>query len=219
MTLRYVLHTLSRVMAPTMPFFAEHLFQAVREDEDEESVHLATWPKGDTATRFDEALVNAMAEARQVVTLALEARDKANIKVRQPLSGTRIPQMGFSTLPDVEALLAIIADEINVKDVQIAASVALGTVELDTAITDDLKEEGFIRELTRAVQGARKDAGLNPHDLVTLVLDAHKAEPIIERHLDLLRQATNAATILFSSLDSDEVSIGGYGIKFTVTKK
>jgi isoleucyl-tRNA synthetase len=44
-TLRYVLHTLSRVMAPSMPFFAEHLFQAVRESEDEESVHLAAWPR------------------------------------------------------------------------------------------------------------------------------------------------------------------------------
>ncbi|MDP2649038.1 MAG: class I tRNA ligase family protein, partial [bacterium] len=44
-TLRYVLHALSLVMAPPMPFFAEHLFQAVREGEDEESVHLAAWPE------------------------------------------------------------------------------------------------------------------------------------------------------------------------------
>jgi len=50
-TLRYVLHTLSRVIAPTMPFYAEYLFQAVREEEDEESVHLAAWPTAGAEAR------------------------------------------------------------------------------------------------------------------------------------------------------------------------
>ncbi len=214
MTLRYVLHTLSRVMAPTMPFFAEYLFQAVREDEDEESVHLASWPEGDASTRFDAALVNAMAEARRVVTLALEQREKANIKVRQPLSVTRIPQMTFSNLPDVDALLAIIAEEINVKTVEIVSTLAADTVELDTTISPELKEEGFVRDLVRAVQGERKNAGLNPHDKAKLIIDSDDARKVIEQHQDEIMKATNMSHLAFAALDGEKLSIGEFLIAF-----
>ncbi len=217
MTLRYVLHTLSRVMAPTMPFFAEHLFQAVREEEDEESVHLSMWPEGDASTRLDEALINAMAEARQVVTLALEARDKANIKVRQPLSVTRIPQMTFTELPDVEALLAIIAEEINVKSIQVVASLALGTVELDTEISSELEEEGFIRELIRAIQSMRKEKGFNPHDKAKLSIFVEKdIREQITRHLAELQESTKCSEVALFDLAIHSQKIAGRSIWFDI---
>jgi isoleucyl-tRNA synthetase len=198
-TLRYVLHTLSRVMAPTMPFFAEHVFQAVREEEDEESVHLAAWPEGDAVSRVDAVLVNAMAEARRIVSLALEQREKANIKVRQPLSATRIPQMTFSQLPDADALLSIIAEEINVKTVEIVKGLAAGTVELDTAITPELKEEGFVRDLIRMIQGNRKEAGLKPGQRA--ILDMRNASAgdrsLIHKYKDQILSSTSTQEINF----------------------
>jgi isoleucyl-tRNA synthetase len=218
-TLRYVLHTVSRVMAPTMPFYAEYLFQAVREEEDEESVHLASWPEGNAATRFDAALVNAMAEARRVVTLALEQREKANIKVRQPLSVTRIPQISFAALPDVDALLAIIAEEINVKTIEIVAGLAAGTVELDTSITPELKEEGFVRDLVRAVQGERKNAGLNPHDTISLTVSApDDARMIIEKNKPEIITSVKAASISFGEVANDVQNIGGHELAISVAK-
>jgi len=218
-TLRYVLHTVSRVMAPTMPFYAEYLFQAVRESEDEESVHLATWPEGDAATRFDAALVNAMAESRRVVTLALEQREKANIKVRQPLSVTRIPQISFAALPDVDALLAIIAEEINVKTIEIVKGLAAGTVELDTSITPELKEEGFVRDLVRAVQGERKNAGLNPHDTISLMISApDDVRAMIEKNETDIVSAVKATSISFGDVTNDMLNIGGYALAIAVTK-
>jgi isoleucyl-tRNA synthetase len=209
-TLRYTLHTLSRVMAPTMPFFAEHVFQAVREEEDEESVHLAMWPQAGQDAHLELALVSAMEEARRLVTLALEARERAGIKVRQPLASTNIPETSFASLPDVQALLAIIADEINVKSVQVVATLAQNTIELDTTVTMELKEEGFIRELTRMIQGARKDAGLNPHDQVALTFDAGDARVIIERHIEIIKQVTNVSGVSFASLDTTKQIIGEY---------
>src|SRR3989344_7576926 len=83
-TLRYVLHSLSRVMAPSMPFLAEHIFQAVRESEDEESVHLAMWQEVPTLAFDPVEVLTKMFNARAVVSRALEIRDKAGIKVRQP---------------------------------------------------------------------------------------------------------------------------------------
>jgi isoleucyl-tRNA synthetase len=219
MTLRYVLHTLSRVIAPSMPFYAEYLFQAVREGEDEESVHLATWPVGDAGSRLDAALVSAMGEARRVVTLALEAREKAGVKVRQPLSVTRIPQMTFTSLPDVEELLAIIAEEINVKLIEVVADLALGTVELDTTISPELKEEGFVRDLIRAIQGARKDAGLNPQDTVALTITAaDDARELIQKYSNEIVVTVKASDILFSNAVGEMQNIGGYQLIISVLK-
>ena len=218
-TLRYVLHTLSRVMAPSMPFYAEYLFQAVREGEDEESVHLAMWPTAGAEARLEMALVNAMAEARRVVTLALEAREKANIKVRQPLSVTRIPSMIFSELPDVEALLAIIAEEINVKTIEIVAGLAAGTVELDTTITPELKEEGFVRDLVRAIQGARKDAGLSPQDTITLTMSApDDARMLVEKYKDEIVSSVKASSISFGDSAGGVQNIGGHELGIAVAK-
>jgi isoleucyl-tRNA synthetase len=218
-TLRYVLHTLSRVMAPSMPFYAEYLFQAVREDEDEESVHLATWPTAGAEARLEMALVNAMAEARRVVTLALEAREDAGIKVRQPLTVTRIPQMTFAELPDVEALLAIIAEEINVKTIEIVKDLAAGTVELDTTITAELKEEGFVRDLVRAVQGARKDAGLSPQDAIALTISApDDARALVEKYKNEIVTAVKASSVSFGEVTGDTQNIGGHELALSIAK-
>lgn len=162
-TIRFVLHRLSLVIAPSMPFFAEHLFQAVREGEDEESVHLATWPSVSRQPSFwaklfsrddGRIVLEAMEVARNVVSSALEERDKAGIKVRQPLSKLSIP----SSLKLAEEYLAIIADEVNVKRVEREGA----TISLDMVITDELKEEGYVRDTIREIQAYRKEQGLKP---------------------------------------------------------
>ena len=187
-TLRYVLHTLSRVMAPAMPFFAEHLFQSVREEEDEESVHLATWPEmPKLAFDMESALVNMFA-ARLIVTQALEARDKAGIKVRQPLASLSIP----SPIHLGQEHLSLIADEINVKQVVVGDVFAL-----DTAITPELKEEGFVRELIRSIQQYRKEQGMKPGEPGTYVAKVSSEErATVEKYLEHVQKTTHT-TITF----------------------
>ncbi len=158
-TLRYVLHRLSLVAAPSMPFFAEFLFQEIREDEDEESVHLATWPEVSRQTGLlsrlfgddDVKLLETMRTARALVSQVLEAREKAGIKIRQPLASLAIPR-GAKISAE---FLQLIADEVNVKKVERGEALAL-----DTALSDALKEEGFVRDTTRAIQAFRKEQGL-----------------------------------------------------------
>ena len=193
-TLRYVLHRLSLVMAPAMPFFAEHLFQAVRESEDEESVHLAVWPEGRATANFiqrllgrgDEAsrLIAAMEAARAVVTQALEARDAAKIKVRQPLASLFIPD--HSNI--IAELLSIVADEVNVKKVEKKGD----AVTLDTNITRELREEGIIRDTIRLVQDARKVAKMKAreHGAVSIVVP-EEDRLVVEKHLETLKKQTN----------------------------
>jgi isoleucyl-tRNA synthetase len=183
-TLRYVLHTLARTMAPVAPFMAEHIFQAVREDEDEESVHLALWPDASQA-HFDPNLLTVMEQARHVVSFALEARDKAGIKVRQPLASLTIENAAeFSA-----EVLAIIADEVNVKDV------ITGTTGLDLALTPDLREEGLMREFMRYVQGRRKEMNLVPSDTIRIFVPE---SDVVRRHETALRKTLNASEIIYA---------------------
>jgi len=119
-TLYEALSTLGLLLAPTMPFMAEELYQnLVRMGNEEEpvSVHLASWPKYD-ASLIDEKLNREMALVMKLASLGHAARNKANRKVRQPLA-----EAAFSTgSADERRVLSqyaeLLEDELNVKRVR-----------------------------------------------------------------------------------------------------
>ena len=164
-TLRYVLWQLSKIIAPTMPFYAEHLFGAVREDSEEESVHLAQWPK---IKGFDDSdLKDAMGEARSIVALALAERSAKLIKVRQTLAKLKVKSQKLKDAD--QGLLDLIKDEVNVKEI-VFDKVMENDIELDTVITEALKEEGEKREMSRIINDLRKEGGYMPHMYVANIL-------------------------------------------------
>jgi isoleucyl-tRNA synthetase len=104
----HALTTALRVIAPVMPFLAEHLWRnLVSEDE---SVFLAGWP--DTE-QLDEALLAEVGEVRAVVTLGRQARDASRLKHRQPLR--RLVVQGASQAASHQDE---IRDELRVKEVE-----------------------------------------------------------------------------------------------------
>jgi len=84
-TLYEVLITLVKLMAPFVPFVTEAIYQNLRTEQMPESVHLCDWPQVNQALR-DAELEAQMERTRQIVTAGLQARNKAQIKVRQPLA-------------------------------------------------------------------------------------------------------------------------------------
>ncbi len=98
-----------RVIAPVMPFLADHLWRTlVLEGPD--SVHLAGWPEG---AEPDEALLEEMAAVRRVVELGRQARAQSGLKLRQPLR--RLVVQGAEA---AEGHAGEIADELSVKEVE-----------------------------------------------------------------------------------------------------
>ncbi len=161
-TLYHVLKTLSKLLAPFAPFAAEELYQRLKNENDKESVHLESWPE--VKKKFslfgsgDKNIVEDMEEVRRVVSLALEARSKANIKIRQPLQELRIKNNELGS-----EYLDLIKDEINVKNV-IADKNLAEEVLLDIKLTPELEEEGRVREFIRNLQEMRKEKNLKPGD-------------------------------------------------------
>ena len=122
-TLWYALVQAVRVIAPVMPFLAEHLWRnlAASVRGAPESAFLAGWPQ--PATRFeDPELLAEVADARRVAELARAARDAAGIKLRQPLRrlvvATADPGRRMLISRQVEDLAA----ELRVKEVAILES-------------------------------------------------------------------------------------------------
>jgi isoleucyl-tRNA synthetase len=110
-TLRAALLRTLVVIAPVMPFLAEHLWRALRSDEQAESVFLVPW---EDAGERDEQLLAEVAETRRVVDLGRRAREKAGIRLRQPLK-TLVVEGEQS---DLGRFVDTIRDELRVREVR-----------------------------------------------------------------------------------------------------
>ena len=163
--MRRTLLVVAKLIAPFTPFIAESVFVDLGGDSPtvlpngntgaskNESIHLADWPELNESA-INPELENAMAKVQTIVTLALAIRKEKNIKVRQPLS--RLMIKGASAPSD--ELVGLLKDELNVKEITWEPGGELG-VEFDLNINDELRQEGWARELIRQIQDLRKEAG------------------------------------------------------------
>ncbi|HSO29697.1 MAG TPA: class I tRNA ligase family protein [Candidatus Sulfomarinibacteraceae bacterium] len=120
-TLHAVLVAVARVSAPILPFLADELYRNLVTNVDSDaphSAHLTRYPTAELAGLRDERLEAAMATARRAVDLARTLRGTANLKVRQPLARLWLALPG-GDLHELDALVTLIADEVNVKAVEL----------------------------------------------------------------------------------------------------
>jgi isoleucyl-tRNA synthetase len=196
-TFRFILATLAKVLAPFIPFMAEKIYQETGREK--ESVHLEDWPE------FDESLINQgllaeMAQARKIVELIHALRAEAKIKVRQPLAEVEIkgirlsPEILSLVLEEVNVKKGTFLDEIKQKEGWLSKNEEGITVNLSLELSEELKKEGFLRELVRQINDLRKEAGLSIQDRVQLffLISSPFSQQIIEESKDYLQKATVA---------------------------
>ncbi|MBI3633609.1 MAG: class I tRNA ligase family protein [Candidatus Vogelbacteria bacterium] len=217
-TLCWVLEEFSKVIAPFMPFIAEEIYRSIGGKE--ESVHLESWPFFgellDDETENKKRIFEEMQSVRDIVSAALDERKTLAIPVRQPLAGLKIKSI---ELQDRQDLLALIKDEVNVKEVVFDDKIGK-EVELDVDITPELKEEGNLRELTRALQDMRKKINLLPSQKVELTIYGSDIEQkFLEKFAEDIRKAVNLSHIKFEAGMGEEIKVGGMIFTAWIVKK
>ena len=183
-TLYEVLVTLSKVLAPFVPFMAEGMFQNLVRRVDRgapESVHLADWPAADLSL-VDEDLARRMAAVRELVSLGLQVRTSAKLKVRQPLRVAHLvlgdAKLRASLAGSGEAM---IQDELNV---------------LGVAFVDDAEVERYVSYKLKPNFRTLGQRGLG------------KEAQLLKKSLSAL-DASGAASLLFALRDAGAAEHAG----------
>ncbi len=295
MTLHTVLVTLAKLSAPLIPFMAEDIYRNLVLTNDKtapESVHLCDYPVADP-TWIDRTLEEHMEQVLAVVSLGRACRNTAAVKNRQPI-GKMYVKADFA-LPDY--FTAIIADELNVREVIFSDSVrdfttysfkpqlrtvgpkygkylggirtglaeldgnaamdeldATGTliltvngdalsftkedlliemtkkpgyesmadggvtVVLDTNLSDELIEEGFVNELISKLQNMRKDSGFEVTDRIRVgIADNDRLSDILRRNEAAVSRQVLAVEITYGHVTENKKSWTLNGEKATLS--
>ena len=160
-TLYTCLETVSKLMAPIAPFYADRLYGdliAVTGRESAESVHLADFPVCDEAM-IDKELEERMQIAQDISSMTLALRRKVNIKVRQPLHTLLVSAVDEHQRAAVEAVQDIILNEVNVKELKFADA---GSNILVKKVKPDFKKLGprygkVMKALAAAIQAMTQE--------------------------------------------------------------
>ena len=223
-TLYTVLVTLSKVMAPFTPFLAEEIYknlsglnadtifdgQAVKE-----SVHLEDFPVADNHL-IDEKLSRNMKSVREIITIGLQKRAEAKVKVRQPLNSISLSSV-YKELVDTmfspgdrDFFEVMIMDELNIKHVEVNILQSQNQsddqviLEIDLEKYPELKLEGEAREIIRAIQEGRKKANFNVEDRVTL--GYRGKEEVFKKFQEMIVHEVLATTVVQGTMSDVEYS-------------
>ena len=184
-TLYTCLETVAKLMAPIAPFYADRLFcdlVAVTGRETVESVHLSDFPVCHEEM-IDKNLEERMQIAQDISSMVLALRRKVNIKVRQPLQTIMVPVVDAHQQESIEAVKALILNEVNVKELKFVDNAAGVLVK---RIKPDFKKLGprfgkGMKAVAAAIQ-AMSQADINAFEQAgtfTLTVDGQPA--VVER--------------------------------------
>ncbi|MEK7094249.1 MAG: class I tRNA ligase family protein [Patescibacteria group bacterium] len=216
-TLGQVLYHLTLLTAPFTPFFGEYLYHQLEPKKTKDSVHFVDWPKLDKKL-INKKLLKEMAEVRKVAAVVLAKRAELGIRVRQPLATLKLNPSVGEIRP---AILEILRDEVNVKRVVYDKNLK-EDIWLDEIITEELKEEGLIREMIRQIQDLRQKAGFKPRDAVKLFVEAEQDVcEIIKGQEQFIALEVKAKAIIFKKEFGATTESGGYpeGVTYLGVKK
>ncbi|TSD02774.1 MAG: isoleucyl-tRNA synthetase [Parcubacteria group bacterium Athens0714_16] len=221
-TLGWVLLNTSKLIAPFAPFFAESVYKELG-TKNKESVHLENYPEANEKW-IDEKMFELMKDTRRIISVGLEGRMSKNIKVRQPLQSLKF---GKKSLSGKDEYLELIKDEVNVKEVLFSAKGGSASggyesnedwVELNTELTEELIQEGIMRDLLRQIQDMRKTKGLVPQDIVEIeIVTNEDGKNIIKKFENVIKKTAGLKEIKFvEKLDIEVIKIGDLDFQFKI---
>jgi isoleucyl-tRNA synthetase len=237
-TLYECLVTLTKLVAPFIPFMAEELYQNLVRSVDKNapvSVHLATFPVGDK-TKVDENLSADTKLAIRLSSLGRAARSRAQVKVRQPLASVQVKLLSGSEKSSLERVKSQIVDELNVKDIDVIGDTGEAesrgyviesdggySVVVNPDISPELLKEGLAREIVHRLQNMRKEAGFEIADHIIYYYDGGEyVVQVITGYEDYIKHETLSDEIRKGvpeeEVQSGSYKINGYEVKLAVAR-
>ena len=188
----HVLLRLATLSAPFVPFLSESVYQGLEKKGKmkEGSVHLLSWPLAKKTGKQEKYLMENMARVRTSVSDVLKLRTEAGLKLRQPIASAPMKKDFGKDLEQV------FLEEVNAKKVG----------AFDATITPELKEEGMAREIIRAIQDMRREAGLTPKDVIrcTVSGDAHLLA-VVEKWESFIKKETKSKEMKIGDMTKPKV--------------
>ena len=161
-TLYLVLVTLSKLLAPFVPFISEEIYTNLT---GEESVHLSDWPMAHKEL-IDEKLEEETIKARQIVESVHALRKQSEVKVRIP-----IREMTYSGPGEIiEEVLSVVKSEVNVYNLKFDKKTDVYSVLAKTSDDNLDLNFGLARDIVRKIQEERKNLGTKPDEKVKITL-------------------------------------------------
>ncbi len=227
-TLHYSLTTLTKLLAPFVPFVAEEMYQNlvvnIGMKDAKESVHLEDFPTV-AEEDIDRKVLEDMQRARDIASNGLKVREKARLNLRQPLC------RAFVNVENDE-LRDIVKEEINVKEIFYSKTPESGEnvvtegeganfITIDCNLTSGLRNEALVNEFMRRYRDYRKKKGLKVGDMVTVYLKVNSAntKKVLEDYVGENLSEFNAKEIVFSEdLKEDmEIEVNGEKIGISIS--
>lgn len=215
-TLYYVFIEILKLLAPFTPFITDYMYRELvvsKLDGAKESIHLTDYPEVDRAyIEQYSRLADEMQIVRKICEMGHTLRVNNQMKVRQPLSELQVQSTNEVVPVITEWMSEMIKNELNVKDVLDKAVIhetdtlkinedtnIKVLIGLETKLTDELKDEGFVRELTRALQSQRKKMGLQQGQTISIKLKPSDQvlRQTIERNVESIKKTVSATSIEF----------------------
>ena len=217
----YVLRKIALILAPLTPFVSEAIWQEVKTNTDEDSVHLALWP------RVNESLIDPNIESitqrvLDIVEMGHSLRQKSSLRVRQPLSkiyfNYDFGDFSDQVIPTILAELNIeefVNEENSLEKPEISENRDL-KVAIETTIDDRLQGLGDLREVTRLIQDLRKKSGLKPNALAEMIYFGDEvATDFIKKNLDQIKITTNLSSLELSETGESVLEISSGTLYFS----
>jgi isoleucyl-tRNA synthetase len=211
-TLYHCLVTVSKLIAPFMPYLAEEMYQNLVCSVDKNapiSVHLADFPVADTG-KVNKDLSADTQLAMKVCSLGRAARSQANVKVRQPLGQALIRVNSVRERDGLIRIMPQILEELNVKTLAFTDKVeelnmpdlcvsmeGEVSVAVPRNVSPELAEEGLAREIVHRLQTMRKTAGFEIADyIVTYYQGDDYVKQVMTNYTDYVKLETLSRSLI-----------------------
>ncbi len=231
----YVIYTATlaslQMLSIFSPFISEHLYQKFfRKMEKAESIYLLRMPKSEE-NLIDAASEKKMESVKELVTVALLARQNSGIKLRWPIRTLHIETKSHEVQGAAETFKPTLLGLLNTKELAFceaapggeiaSAPFSSGMIHVDKKIDEELYEEGMVNEVKRRIQIMRKEAQLVEKDSIEATISCEKElEAIVKKHEKRIRDEVNAKSVFYgpAAPGMSEYEIDGRLVKIAIKK-